>query len=212
VHPARPQLLYADDFVNADNWVLEAEQPAQVVVRDGALDIDAPAGLTLWFKHGLSGPVAIEFVATPVAAGGPHDNVSDLNVFWMATNRDGSAPASQPRDGKLTAYNDLRSYYVDLGGNRNTTTRFRRYVGDPEVQPLPAGHDLSGNAAPLGANRSRRITLLTNGAHIEYRCNDQPLFSYEDAAPYTSGWFALRTNSSHLRIQGLRIYRMPAEE
>jgi len=59
-----------------------------------------------------------------VSAGGPDDQVSDLNVFWMATNADGSAPASRNREGQFTAYKDLRTYYVGLGGNRNTTTRF----------------------------------------------------------------------------------------
>jgi hypothetical protein len=210
VQPLRPQLLYVENFANADNWVLEAEAPARVEARDGVLDIDTPAGLTLWFKHGLAGPLAIEFEATAVAAGGPHDEVSDLNVFWMATNRDGSAPVSTPRDGKFAAYNDLRTYYVGLGGNRNTTTRFRRYIGDPEVRPMLPAHDLSGRDVLLVANRTQRITLLANGGHIEYRRNDRPLFEFEDAAPYTFGWFALRTTASHLRIQRLRIYRMPA--
>lgn len=212
VQPPRPQLLYVDDFVNADNWVLETEEPAHVVAGNGVLDIDTPAGLTLWFKHGLAGPIAIEFVATAVAAGGPNDQVSDLNVFWMATNRDGSAPASRLRGGKFTAYNDLRTYYVGLGGNRNTTTRFRRYIGDPDVRPLLPEHDLSRQDALLVPNRPQRITLLANGSHIEYRRNDQTLFKVEDATPYTFGWFALRTTHSHLRIQDLRIYRMPEKE
>ena len=95
--PAARALLYQDDFVSAENWVLEAEQPARVVARDGVLDIDTPAGVTLWFKHPLTGPVEIEFDATAVAAGGPNDAVSDLNVFWMARDRDGSAPS--PRSG-----------------------------------------------------------------------------------------------------------------
>ena len=35
------------------------------------------------------------------------------------------------RSGTFAEYNDLLTYYVGLGGNRNTTTRFRRYIGDP---------------------------------------------------------------------------------
>jgi hypothetical protein len=209
VQPARPQLLFADDFANLDNWMVEAEQPAQVAVHDGTLDIDTPAGFTLWFKPALAGPVAIEFVATAVAAGGPNDQVSDLNVFWMATNPDGSSPLSRPRDGKFASYNDLKTYYVGLGGNRNTTTRFRRYIGDPEVRPLLREHDLTGRDTLLVANLPQRVTLLANGQHIEYRRNDRAVFSYEDAQPYAHGWFALRTTWSHLRFQNLRIYRLP---
>ena len=144
-----------------------------------------------------------------MSAGGPDDQVSDLNVFWMATNADGSAPASRNREGQFTAYDDLRTYYVGLGGNRNTTTRFRRYIGDPDVRPLLPEHDLSRQDALLVANRPQRITLLADGSHIEYRRNDVTLFDFEDAAPYTFGWFGLRTTYSHLHIQSLRIYRMP---
>jgi hypothetical protein len=211
-NPPRPQLLYADDFIDTGNWILEAEEPARVVARDSAIDIDAPAGVTLWFKHGLSGPVAIEFVATAVAAGGPHDGAGDLEVFWMATNRDGSAPASQSRGGKITAYNDLRAYYVALRGNRDGTTRFRRYTGDPEANPWQPEHDLSHPDALLVPNRSQRIMLLASGSRIEYRRNDRALFTFEDAAPYAFGWFALHTTRGHLRIESLRIWRMPARD
>jgi len=200
--------ILPDDFANAENWVLEAEQPATVVARDGVLDIDTPAGLTLWFKHGLAGPVAIEFEATAVAAGGPNDQVSDLNVFWMATNRDGSSPISPFRGGRFESYNDLRTYYVGQGGNRNTTTRFRRYIGDPVQRPLLPEHDLSAPDVLLVANQPQRITLIANQSHIEYRRDGRSLFAFEDPAPYTSGWFALRTTKSHLRIRHLRIYSL----
>jgi len=209
--PAARSLLHADDFTSAANWVLEAEAPAaRVTAHGGVLDIDTPAGLTLWFKPRLAGPLAIEFEATAVAEGGPNDQVSDLNVFWMATNRDGTEPMSPFRGGRFEAYNDLRTYYVGLGGNRNTTTRFRRYIGDPQVRPLLPEDDLSNRGALLVANRPQRVTLVANGSHIEYRRNDQPLFSVEDPEPYTFGWFALRTTYSHLRIENLRIYRLPS--
>jgi hypothetical protein len=159
--PAPATLLFADDFASADAWVMEAEQPAaRVVARDGLLDIDTPAGLTLWFKPRLTGAIQIEFEAAAVAEGGPNDQVSDLNVFWMATNPDGGAPMSPFRAGRFEAYNDLRTYYVGLGGNRNTTTRFRRYIGDPEQRPLlaqlplPPLYRRPGAATSSGAARS----------------------------------------------------------
>ncbi|HEX6398205.1 MAG TPA: DUF6250 domain-containing protein [Steroidobacteraceae bacterium] len=207
MQPAAGTLLHAEDFATAENWVLEAEQPtARVVARGGVLHIDTPAGLTLWFKPRLTGPVEIEFEAMAVSEGGRHDQVSDLNVFWMATNRDGGAPMSPIRAGRFEAYNDLRTYYVGLGGNRNTTTRFRRYIGDPVQRPLLPGHDLRGADTLLIANRWQRITLLADGSRIEYRRDGQVLFAFEDPAPYTTGWFALRTTKSHLRIRHLRIH------
>jgi hypothetical protein len=199
-------LLHSDDFVDARNWVLESEQPARVVARDGVLDIDTPAGLTLWFKHRLDGPVSIEFDATAVSAGGPNDQVSDLNVFWMARNADDeSPPCTRPRRGRFDEYDDLTTYYVGLGGNRNTTTRFRRYVGKSGHRPLLPPHDLSDPSVLLVPNRRQRITLIADGGHIEYRRDGKPLFVYTDDVPYTQGWFALRTTFSHLRIENLRI-------
>ena len=97
--PAKPTLLFQDDFRSLDQWVIEAEQPARLSVHNGSFDIDTPAGLTLWFRPRLDGPVKIEFDAIAVAHGGPNDQVSDLNVFWMAANADGSAPFPSQRSG-----------------------------------------------------------------------------------------------------------------
>jgi len=190
-------------------WVVEDGGSARVGFHHGVLDIDAPAGITLWYRSVLIGPIEIEFDATAVSAGGPNDQVSDLNVFWMATNPDGSAPMTPARSsGRFEAYNDMLTYYVGLGGNRNTTTRFRRYIGDPQVRPLLPEHDLSAPDTLLVPNRRQHITLIANGSHIEYRRDGRVLFAFEDSSPYTRGWFALRTTRSHLRIENLRIRQL----
>jgi hypothetical protein len=189
------------------HWTVEAERPAHTALHHGVLDLDAPAGLTLWLEHELSGPVRIDFDATAVAAGGPNDRVSDLNVFWMARNVDGSSVPAARRGGRFAEYDDLETYYVGLGGNANTTTRFRRYVGQAGNRPLLPGHDLSGPAVLLVPNRKQRITLIADGRHIEYRRDGKPLFVFDDPEPYTHGWFALRTTSSHLRVERVRIRR-----
>ena len=209
--PAKPTLLFQDDFRSLDQWVIEAEQPARLSVHNGSFDIDTPAGLTLWFRPRLDGPVKIEFDATAVAHGGANDQVSDLNVFWMAANADGSAPfqpGPSQRSGKFAEYNNLLTYYVGLGGNRNTTTRFRRYIGDPAIRPLLPEHDLDTRDALLVPNRRQTITLVADGTRIEFQRDGRVLFRYEDAAPYARGWFALRTTFSHLRVARLRIYSL----
>jgi Domain of unknown function (DUF6250) len=208
--PAAGKLLFRDDFSDLSNWHIEAENPGRINAANGVLDIDVPAGVTLWFKHYLEGRLAIEFEATAVAEGGPNDQVSDLNVFWMANNVDGRQPVfAHARSGAFAGYNDLKTYYVGLGGNRNSTSRFRRYVGDPVLRPLLPEHDLGAPAAMLVPNRRQTITLIADGPHIEYRRDGEPLFQLEDAAPYEGGWFALRTTFSHLRIRHLRIHRLP---
>jgi hypothetical protein len=206
------RLLHREDFDgDLSRWHIEAEQPARVAIHQGMLDVDTPAGITLWFKPRLSGPVRIDFDALAVAEGGVNDQVSDLNVFWMAGNRDGTEPVyARPRTGRFADYNDLLTYYVGLGGNRNTTSRFRRYIGDPVARPLRPEHDLSATEAMLRPNAWQTITLIADGRHIEYRRDGQSLFVLTDESPYVQGWFALRTTYSHLRIDNLRIRSLPA--
>jgi hypothetical protein len=203
----REPIIARDDFRSGlGQWHIEAEQPARIEARDGALDIDCPAGVSLWFKQKLVGPVRIEFEAAAVDEGGPNDQVSDLNVFWMASNRDGTEPVyARPRSGKFAEYNDLLTYYAGLGGNRNSTTRFRRYIGDPVNRPLLPEHDLTAPDSLLLPNVRQTITLLADGSRIEYLRDGRRLFLLEDPAPYVSGWFALRSTHSHLRIRNLTI-------
>src|SRR5579872_2417880 len=141
--PAIAQTLYRDDFRHGlDRWVVELEKGGRVEARDGVLSIDVPAGCTIWFRPELSGAVEIRYEARMVRAGAKNDRVSDLNAFWMATDARSADFFEVPRSGRFADYNQLRAYYVVQGGNSNTTTRFRRYVGDPELRPLLPQHDL----------------------------------------------------------------------
>ena len=182
-----------------------------MTARDGVLDIDTPAGLTLWFKTELHGPVLIEYEAEAVSTGGANDRVSDLNCFWMATDpRSPAGPPSAPRTGAFADYNNLRAYYVGLGGNGNTTTRFRRYIGSETERPLLPENDRSSPHELLQPNRFQVIRLVANGGLIQYYRDDQRLFEYVDPKPYTRGWFAIRTTKSHLRIRHFKVYAIAA--
>ena len=50
--------------------------------------------------------------------------------------------------------------------------------------------------------------LIATAQEVEFRRDGQPLLRMIDPAPYTDGWFALRTTWSHLRIANLRIRRV----
>jgi hypothetical protein len=198
--PHRP----ASDLLSATHWRIESELPA--AVRFGEIiDIDTPAGLSLWYSKRLTAPVAIEFEAQAVSEGGPNDAVSDLNAFWMATDPAAPDGAIAPRSGAFAAYDSLRTYYVGIGGNRNTTTRFRRYIGEPGNRPILPEHDRSAAADMLVPNAWTRIRLIADRRTIAVERDGRRLFSLDDAQPYTSGWFALRTTKSHLRVRNLRI-------
>lgn len=205
--PKRGRRLHADDFRHGlDRWALEAEKPASVSVRDGVLDIATPAGLTLWFRPELVGPVLIEYQAQAVSAGGPHDRVSDLNAFWMAREADGESPLARPRSGAFADYDTLKTYYVGQGGNGNTSTRFRRYVGRPGDRPLLPQHDHAAADEMLVPNRWQMVTLVAEGGRIQYWNDGRKLFQLDDAQPYTRGWFGLRTTWSHLRVRRFRVH------
>lgn len=213
---ARGAIVYSDDFQSdSGRWKCELENGGRVTIGAGKMDIDVPAGATIWFKPMLEGPVLIEYEATVVKAGGPDDRVSDLNCFWMA--RDSRNPSdlfAVRRSGKFADYNQLLTYYVGLGGNGNTTTRFRRYIGDPVVRPLLPEHDLSGEQFMILPNASQTIQLVTCNGLIQYYRDGKRLFDYMDAHPYTSGWFGFRTTKNHMQIRRFRVFKltpMPAK-
>lgn len=203
--------LFSDDFRHGlGQWRIEAETPARVTASRGVLDIEAPAGLTLWFLPRLEGRIAIDYEAQAVSAGGAFDRVSDLNCFWMA--QDPAAPTgdalARPRSGKFEDYDDLETYYVGLGGNGNSTTRFRRYIGKPGARPLLPENDRRRAADMLTANRWQRIRLIADGPRIGFCRDGEPLFTFDDPRPLTSGHFALRTTASHLRLRNFTVSRL----
>lgn len=206
--------LYSDDFRHGlDQWTVELEKDGVVAAHDGRLEIDVPAGCTVWFRPELAGAVLIEYDATVISAGGPNDRVSDLNCFWMA--QDARRPGDLlglHRSGKFEDYNPLLCYYVGQGGNANTTTRFRRYIGSPDVRPLRTEDDLRAAEFLLTPNVRQHIQLVANGGLIQYYRDGRKIFEFHDSAPYTRGWFALRTTQSHLLIENFAVHRLAAGE
>jgi len=203
------RILHQDDFHHGlSGWVIESERAAYVTAAAGVLDIDTPAGLTLWFRHELEGPILIEYEASAVSEGGPNDRVSDLNSFWMATDPKSKASPAGRRTGAFRDYNTLRMYYVGLGGNANTTTRFRRYIASATDRPLLPENDRSSPQDLLQPNRFQRIRIVADNGLIQYYRDERKLFEYTDSEPYSHGWFALRTTQSHLRVRNFKVYRL----
>jgi len=205
---AQGEKLYSDDFdTDTGRWVSELEQGGNITFGKGKLEIDVPKGATVWFKPMLKGPVLIQYQAKVIAAGGKNDRVSDLNCFWMAKDsRNPDDLFAVKRSGKFADYNQLLCYYVGVGGNANTTTRFRRYIGDATTRPLLAGNDLSGRENLLTANASQWITLVACDHLIQFYRDGKKLFEMEDPEPYTVGNFAFRTTQSQLEISQFRVY------
>lgn len=180
-----------------------------VSVNDDALEITDEGGCTVWFRQPLNAPVEISFDVTVVSKGGPTDRVSDVNVFWMA--RDSREPVNEPpfseahrRSGKFPEYNSLLTYYVGMGGNNNTTTRFRRYDGSAE-RPLLPEYDLRDAQYSLTPNATYHIRLVARDGMAEFWRDGKRIFSFTDPQPLTRGWFAFRTVKSHLLIRNFKV-------
>jgi Farnesoic acid 0-methyl transferase. len=197
---AKPDAPTAD----LSHWVIEQQPGGTVTVRDGALIIEDAAGCTAWFREKITAPVEITYEVTTVSRGGPHDRVSDVNCFWMASDPNSPDALPSGRSGKFAEYDSLRTYYVGMGGWNNTFTRFRRYVGDGS-KPLLPEHDLNEKRFLLEPNKTYRIKLVAAHGRAEFWRDGEKIFSFDDPAPLTSGWFAIRTVKSHLEIRNLQI-------
>jgi hypothetical protein len=203
-------LKYSDDFSNGlANWVNELEHGGSISAKNGGLDIDVPAGCCVWFKPLLRGPLMIEYEATVLSAGGANDRVSDLNCFWMARDpRAADDFFAHPRSGKFTDYDQLLTYYVGLGGNTNTTTRFRRYIGQQDNRPLLPQNDLRDKPDLIVANQSQTLRLVASGNLIQFWRNEKKIFELNDPQPYTDGWFAFRTTKNHMLVKNFRVFEL----
>ena len=199
-------LKYSDEFRdNAFQWIAEFEHPAdsRLSVANGTLDVQSSAGATIWFKNLLSGNIRIAYQVMVVDSGGAHDRVSDLNAFWMARDTAGKQPFG--RNGKFSSYDDLQLYYAGIGGNNNTTSRFRKYLasgGKPIVKEyLDKEHLLKGNK-----RYSIRIEVVDGRTSLWV--DDVLYFDFTDNQPLTSGYFGFRTTRSHQRFEHFKVYRL----
>jgi hypothetical protein len=205
-HWGRPgAVLFADDFSAPSNaYVAEyARKPGNVVdVRDGRLLMDVDSGATVWLDRQLSGNVLIRFTRKVVVDGGPNDRLSDLNVFWMA--RDPRRANLFTRSGKFEDYDGLAMYYVGIGGNRNSTTRLRRY-GDGRRELVGGYKDAAHLLAP---NRDYRIEIAVYDGCTRVRVDGADWFTYRDPQPLASGYLGLRTTWSRQTVDDLTIQRL----
>jgi hypothetical protein len=168
------------------------------------LIIEDSAGCTVWYRRKLIAPVEISYDVTVAPKGGPNDRVSDVNCFWMASDPKTPDGRPAPRTGKFADYDSLHTYYVGMGGNNNTTTRFRRYAGDG-TKPLLPEHDLGAKQFLLEPNQTYHIRLVARDGVAEFWRDGKKIFSFRDPQPLTSGWFAFRTVKSRLEIRNFKV-------
>ncbi|MFP5390807.1 MAG: DUF6250 domain-containing protein [Gammaproteobacteria bacterium] len=199
-------LLHADRFDGPlTQWVTEYRQApgSKVEARGGRLVMDVASGATAWFRTPLSGDYLIRFTRKVVMAGGANDRLSDLNMFWMAS--DPRTAELFTRTGEFEQYDNLRMYYVGVGGNTNTTTRLRRYDGTGARQLLG---EYSDRAHLLQPNHRYAVEIAVYRGCTRVRLDGDTLFSFRDPEPLLNGYFGLRTTQSRQEIGDFQIYQL----
>lgn len=200
------RLILEDDFgrgLDTSLWISEiAPEPnSSVYVQDGKLWLDTYGGVTVWLNKPLEGNIAIEYERTVVVDSGANDRLSDLNQFWMATDPSGHELFS--RSGIFESYDSLSLYYVGMGGNTNTTTRFRKYEGDGSKPLLYERNDHL-----LEANRTYHIRTIVKDSVTTFSVDGQVIFSHHDPSPLTRGYFGFRSTWSRQCIDNVRVYQL----
>jgi hypothetical protein len=201
--------VYKDDFQRFDPraWAVEAEvgdagKAAQAVSR--ALVLDASRGLTVWLRRQLIGHYEISFTRTVLAEGKPHERLSDLNFFWEAQLADGEAPDPFRRSGKLEEYDKVPMFYAGIGGNTNTTSRFRYYDGSGERKLL---QEYLAPEYLLKSNHPYRVRIVVDGRGTRLYVDDREFFSAPGPLA-GGGYFGFRTTQSRQKIERFEVRRV----
>jgi hypothetical protein len=202
--PLDSTLTWRDDFtqpLDTNAWVIEMEPKprSSVYTRDSALILDTKGGVTVWLRKKLTGNLRIDYDRTILVDTGHNDRLSDGNQFWMAA--DPHNPNLFTRTGKLRDYDDLRLYYVGMGGNTNTTTRFRKYVDGNRMLIKEYGD----SAHLLQKNRWYHISITVGNGTTSFLVDGEPWFTYADPDPLTSGYFGFRSTWSRQEIRHFSV-------
>ncbi len=202
------KLLFKDDFsttLDTKKWAVEKlpVDSEKVSCINGKLVLDTYAGTTVWFKQALQGNILISFKRKVIMQSGKNDRLSDLNIFWMATESEQNKLFK--RKGAFNEYDSLSMYYVGFGGNYNTTTRFRKYSTKGDKNILG---ELIDTAHLLQPNKEYAIQIIMLNGLVQFIVDGEVYFSYKDNHPLTKGYFAFRSTRSRQAIDDLKIYRL----
>jgi len=198
------KLIYSETFSkDFSNWRAEFELPdsSNISLKDGKQDVLAARGATIWFKPKLSGNIMILYDVYIPYSGAKFERVSDMNVFWMAS--DPSTSGEVVRDGKFLSYDNLNLYYAGIGGHNNKFTRFRKYQSNGQK---PVLQEYSDKQHLLAGNTEYQVKIVVHNGLVRYFLNDKLFWELIDEAPYTTGYVGFRTTNSHQQYDNFRVY------
>jgi len=199
--------LYSENFngkLNTKKWVPEIEPLAtsKVYTDNGKLVLDTKGGVSVWFNQPLQGNYIITFKRKIIVNSGANDRLSDLNVFWLA--EDPSNANLFTRSGKFEDYDNLKMYYVGMGGNTNTTTRFRKYQGNGDRKLLAEKNDAH---YLLKANHEYQIKIIVKDNSTSFWVDGEKLFEANDENFPSKSYFGFRSTFSHQEIWDFKVFK-----
>jgi Domain of unknown function (DUF6250) len=196
--------IFKEDFSNgleAKLWATEKmpDTAELIQVKEGKLILDTKGGATVWLRQKLPANIRISYKRKLIMAGGINDRVSDLNQFFHAQDPPGGLTFN--RKSRFEEYDSLNLYYVGMGGNYNTSTRFRKYFqGDKKILV-----DFADAPHLLEANRTYQIVIEVLNGLVSYTVDGVKFFEWKDPQPYLGGYFAFRSTKSRQEIDDLQI-------
>ncbi|WP_307833673.1 DUF6250 domain-containing protein [Candidatus Symbiopectobacterium sp. 'North America'] len=146
------------------------------------------------------GNYRIAFTREVSLAGGAYDRLSDVNQFCAA--RDPQRSDLFTRRGQLNEYDNLALYYVGMGGNWNSTTRFRYYNGQGDRALLGEYTDAAHLLQP---GRQYRIVIEVVRGETRFWVDNTLYFSARLSVSPQAGYFGLRTVFSHQIIRDFTL-------
>lgn len=206
LQPLFGQEIWRPDWADGSSWRIEIEdqEKSSINIRQDTLEIASYGGATVWLDTLLQGDYVITYDREIPQDGGRYDRVSDLNQFWLADESERKGMI-RPRSGAFASYDDLDLFYFGMGGNYNTTTRFRRYNGKGDRELLDEKNEEPYLLRPNVFYRIKTVVSPAQGYTSVY-IDGQLLFEYKGNIP-ESGYFGLRLTYSRQRITNLQISR-----
>jgi hypothetical protein len=199
------EVLIADDF--SGSAALWSPEGAAAKIADGKMEIDASAFSAIWLRPALVGNVSIEYDVTLPAANEPGKTAGSFGCFAMASdpvNPKNFFAAGRERAGELSKYDNLNSYYFELGCDKKKSAKFLRYSGGKKE--IFTKNTVSSYKA--SSDRKYHVKLLFFENTIEFYLNNRCLLSCEDSKTYTQGNFGFTAASNKVIIEQFKIIHL----
>jgi hypothetical protein len=210
-------VLFSEDFSqDLHNWWIEGG--GQVWIHDGRLYVKAVGSKrshmnvsTVWCRSMFPGDVRIEFDAHVISS---PNNVNNINIFISYSDPSG-APLFESRQERRTGayplYHQLNGYivtYLNDAENRSGSIsdnpsdarfRLRRCPGFRLIQETYAYHCKKGV--------TYHIAFTKRGNRLTYSVDGTVYLDAKDGKPLAGGLFGLRTYSTFLWWDNIKVYK-----